>query len=326
MKVAVTGAAGFLGANLAELLVESGHDVVAIDRMRSRSPRADQMTWVSANVLDSGEMAAALVDVEVVYHLVAVVTLARNDDIAWRVNSGGARVVAETARDAGVRRMVHCSSLHTYDQHVLDGLLDENSPRATDPALPVYDRSKLAGEKAVLEVVDAGLDAVICNPTAIYGPVDFGPSRFNAMMLTAARGRMPVGIRSEFDLVDVRDVAQGLIAAGERGARGENYLLGGHHKDLFEVFRSAARLRGKRGPLVAAPLAPLRRLAAVAEPIGRLFGSDTFTPVAIETLMSAPKVDCSKAIRDLGYATRPTDETVDDLIRFFVDTKQLASR
>lgn len=250
MKVAVTGAAGYLGTNLLRLLVKGGHEVVAIDRVVPDEQTDPNITWVTGNVLDPESMRAALAGAEVIYHLVAVITLADQHDLAWKVNTEGVRVVAEAALDLGVRRMVHASSIHAFNQYTCGGRIDEASARSTDPSLPVYDRSKWAGELELRKVIEKGLDAVICNPTGVFGPLDYSTplSRINRTLKDAARGRVPAMIGGGFDLVDVRDVAKGLILASERGRTGENYLLGGSMISMLDLCRTAAAHGGKKGP------------------------------------------------------------------------------
>ncbi|MBJ8345757.1 NAD-dependent epimerase/dehydratase family protein [Antrihabitans sp. YC2-6] len=323
MRVAVTGAAGFLGMNLVEALASQGHEVLAIDRVPAPARTDGDVSWLRADILDPADMVRVLTDVEVVYHLVAMVTLAQQDPVAWRVNTEGARIVAEAALTVGARKFVHCSSLHAYDQYNLVGPLSEESARSTRADLPVYDRSKWFGEVAVRAVVERGLDAVICNPTGIFGPVDYGPSRLNSMVRLAANGRMPLGIAGHFDLIDVRDVATGMIRASEKGRAGENYILAGHEAELIEVFRTAARVLGRRGPAFALPLRLVERVVPIVEPIGARFGSDLISKGAIDTLLTSPIVDGTKALRELGHDPRPTDETVRDLIAFFVTQGRL---
>ncbi|EUA73817.1 polysaccharide biosynthesis family protein [Mycobacteroides abscessus subsp. bolletii 1513] len=102
MKTAVTGAAGFIGTNLVNLLVENGHEVIAIDRVVPASPETrEAVTWVSGDVLDLDSMTKALEGVEVVYHLVAVITLKHEDELCWRINTEGARTVAQAALTVG---------------------------------------------------------------------------------------------------------------------------------------------------------------------------------------------------------------------------------
>lgn len=321
MKVAVTGAAGYLGTNLVPLLLDRGHQVTAIDRVVPSDPTADGVTWVSADVLDPAAVRAALDGAEIVYHLVAVITLADHNDLAWRVNTRGVRVVAEAALAAGVRRMVHASSIHAYDQYDCGGHIDETSGRSVDPGLPVYDRSKWAGEEELRAVIAQGLDAVLCNPTGVYGPADHGVplSRINRTLRDAARGRVPAMIDGAFDLVDVRDVAQGLILAGEHGRTGENYLLGGEMVTMLELCRTAAREGGTRGPRFTIPAKAVERAIPLLAPLGKLFDTDIVSRAALGALVCAPVVDHGKASSELGYIPRPMTETVRDLVRFFAD-------
>ncbi|MVU77558.1 NAD-dependent epimerase/dehydratase family protein [Nocardia sp. ET3-3] len=323
MRVAVTGASGFLGVNLVDRLVESRHEVVALDRKIPDGPPREGVSWARADVLDPVRMRAALDGAEVVYHLAAVITLAHRDDRAWKVNTQGVRTVAEAAAAAGVRRMVHCSSIHSFDQHRCGGRIDESAPRSTDPGLPVYDRSKWQGEVELHSVIDSGLDAVICNPTGVYGPVDYGLSRINAILRDAARGRVPMMVDGTFDLVDVRDVADGLIAAADKGRTGENYLLPGHMTRMLAACRLAANATGRRGPWFGLPLRLVEAITPIAEPIGAVFGSDLVSRASLAALRATPIVDGAKARAELGYRARPAAETIRDLVEFFVATGRL---
>ncbi|MEV0080190.1 NAD-dependent epimerase/dehydratase family protein [Nocardia neocaledoniensis] len=316
MKVAVTGAAGYLGSNLIPQLLERGHEVVAIDRA-APTLSDPAVTWVSGDVLDPASMRTALAGAEVVYHLVALITLAEKNDLAWRVNTEGVRVTAEAALEVGARRFVHTSSIHAFDQYRA-GHIDETTVRSADPGLPVYDRSKWAGEQELRTVIERGLDAVIVNPTGVYGPVDHPDrlSRLNSVAAEAMRGRTPVMIGGGFDLVDVRDVAHGLILAGEKGRTGENYLLGGYMTALLDLCRMAAARTGAKGPRFAIPAKALGAVLPIVEPIGKRFGSDILSKAALGAILSAPIVDHGKAERELGYHPRPTAETVADLVDF----------
>jgi dihydroflavonol-4-reductase len=318
VRVAVTGAAGFLGANVVRALVAEGHQVTAIDRVASDLATGPEVTWVNADVLDAAQMRTALDGAEIVYHLVAMISLKQEDPLAWRVNVDGVATVARAALEVGARRMVNCSSLNAF-RYAAGDRVDESSPRSTDAGLPVYNRSKYAGELELLKVVEDGLDALTCNPTGIYGPVDQPTrlSRLNGSLLDAAKGKVPVAIKGAFDMVDVRDVARGFLLAAEKGRTGENYLLAGHHVSLPEINGMAAELAGHRAPRIVLPLSVLTTLAPLVDPIARRFGSDTMSPAALETLTSSPYVDSSKARAELGYEPRPTEDTIRDLLTFF---------
>jgi dihydroflavonol-4-reductase len=327
VKVAVTGAAGYLGINVVGALVEQGHDVLALDRVPFPDgvvADASRVTSQVVDVLDEKAVTRALHGVEVVHHLVAVISLRQEDALAERVNVHGVGTVARAALAAGVRRMVNCGSLASF-HYTRGGTVDEGSPRSTDASLPVYHRSKYGGEVALLEVVDAGLDALTCNPTGIFGPLDHPdrPSRMNVGLLDAARGRLPASVPGEFDMVDVRDVARGFLLAAEKGRTGQNYLLGGHRHDLFDAQVRAAELAGARPPRIRIPLRALELLAPFIDPVARRLGSESFAPAALENLSTAPYVDRSKAATELGYEPRPTEETLRDLVAFFRDSRML---
>jgi dihydroflavonol-4-reductase len=324
MRVAVTGAAGFVGNNLVHQLVEHGHEVVAIDRFAgSHGPEGVQ--WISASVLDPAAIRSAFTDVEVVFHLVAMITLRMEDPVAWRLNTEGVRVVARAAHQAGVRRMVHLSSIHAFDQDLVD-VIDETVPRSIRREIPVYDRSKWAGEQELQKVIADGLDAVICNPTGVWGPTDHGVqlSRLNRLAALAARGRMPAFVsKAGFDLVDVRDVAEGMILAAEKGRTGENYLLGGEFHPIIDLMRMTAATAGKRGPLLAFPLGVLGAIMPVLEPISARLGSDVLSKAALGPLFASPLVDISKAQAELGYAPRQIGETAKELVAFLRATRRI---
>lgn len=321
MKVAVTGAAGYLGLNVVTALIEEGHEVVAIDRVALADPR---VTSHVVDVLDEKAMTEALDGVEVVHHLVAVISLRQNDPVAERVNVHGVGTVARAAHAAGVRRMVNCGSLASFD-YEKNGTVHEGSRRSTDPGLPVYHRSKYYGEVELLKVVDAGLDALTCNPTGIFGPIDHPDrlSRMNLSLLDAARGKLPASVPGKFDMVDVRDVARGFLLAAEKGRTGHNYLLGGHRFDLFDAQVLAATYAGEKGPQIRIPMRLLEVVAPFIDPIARRFGSESFAPAALENITMSPVVDRSKAGAELGYEPRPTEDTLRDLVEFFADSGML---
>jgi len=313
----VTGASGFVGVNLVRRLLADGWRVRTIDRRPVVGVDPADVEHTLADVRDRPAVKAPMVGADLVFHLAAKITLASVDPEAWDINTAGPATVAAAALEVGVRRLVHCSSVHAFDLLRSRPSVNEHSPPSTEPDRPVYDRSKAAGEAAVRRVVDQGLDATIVNPTGIIGPVDFGPSRINAIIDQAARGHLPVVVVGGFDWVDVRDVVEGLVAAAGRGRRGESYLLSGHRATVVHLGRLAAGLNGRLGPVVALPARVARWLAPAGERIGRLFDSEAFTPASIGTLLDYPVVDGMKAATELGHDPRQLEDSVRDTVRWF---------
>jgi dihydroflavonol-4-reductase len=328
VRFVVTGASGHLGANVVQALVTAGEPVRAVDIRRSVALPTNAAEFVRGDVLKPSTLKEAFAGAEFVLHLAAKISIAGDPDgFVRRVNVEGVRHVAEAALQAGVRRVVHCSSLHAYDVGATRGAVRENALRSTDERLPAYDRSKAAGEDELRRVIDRGLDAVILNPSGMFGPVDPEPSRMGRVLLAMFKGHMPISVSGAFDWVDVRDVGSALISAAERGRTGENYLIGGHRAPVAELARLAAEVAGRRPPRAVVPLTPVRFAAEAAVRLAgpRRAGRLLLTPESLHALEADPIVDYSKAVAELGYGARPLAETVADLHASFIADGRLPS-
>jgi dihydroflavonol-4-reductase len=321
MRVVVTGASGHLGANLVRRLVVGGDRVRVLLHRHARALEGLGVEVVPGDVLDPASLRAAFEGQEVVYHLAGVVSIQGDvGGLVPAVNVEGAGNAARAALECGVRRMVHCSSVHAFDMSAGQGPLDETAPRvpAGSRRHPAYDRSKAEGERRVRGQIGRGLDAVIVHPTGVIGPFDFEPSRMGRVFLRLHRGTLPALVGGGFDFVDVRDVAEGMVGAAERGGAGESYLLGGHFCGVDDLAVVAASITGRRHARPTLPFwlarvgVPVLRLAAVVTR-----GEPLYTSESLGALQGGRLVDHSKAQRDLGFTPRPTAESVSDIYRWF---------
>lgn len=323
MRVTVTGAGGLLGTNLVRMLLARGDDVRAADVQPSAALEGSGAEQVIADVLDPAGLEAAVADADVVYHLAALISIVGDPTgNVWRVNVDGPGNVARTAARAGVRRLVHCSSVHAFDLERCGPSLDEDGPRTVGEHAPVYDRSKYAGEQAVLTAAGDDLEVVIVNPSGIIGPHDHGPSRMGETIRQLRDGDIPVNVGGGFDFVDVRDVVDGILAAADRGRPGENYLLSGTRITIKELGELVAAHCGTRPPRLGVPLAlvePLAPLVLRFTPPDRI---PLFTPDALHALRWSPAVSHRKAAVELGYAPRPIHETVADTLDWFAEQQR----
>ncbi len=319
MRVAVTGASGHLGGVLVRRLLAADHEVDALDLVEGAALAGLGHRFRRVDVLDRSALVEAFDGIEVVFHLAAVISVAGDPTgEVWRINVGGTGNVADAALAAGVRRLVHASSVHAFDLARCEEPLDETGPRADAPDLPVYDRSKWAGERALRERVEAGLDAVIVNPTGVIGPHDHGPSRMGRVVRAAAAGRLWATVPGGFDWVDVRDVVDGMISAVERGRTGESYLLSGHWATIRQVAALAAPATGRPSPRVTIPYGVARAIAPLGTFLTRRRPAAlSLTTEALETLRHGPRVSSAKAENELGYGARPLEVTVRDAAAWF---------
>lgn len=320
MKVTVTGASGLVGANLVRTLVARGVTVRAADLHRSAALDDLDVEFVTTNVLDSASLDVAVAGASVVYHLAAVISIVGDPTGRVRaVNVEGPANVARAAIGAGVQRVVHCSSVHAFDLERCGPSLDEYGPRAVGAHAPAYDRSKYAGEAAILAAAGTDLEVVIVNPTGIIGPHDYGPSRMGETIRQLRDHRIPVNVGGGFDFVDVRDVVDGILAATTSGRPGENYLLSGTRISIKELGQLVANHCGSRPPRLDVPLALVAPLAPLAL---RLTGPNRvplFTPDSIHALRWSPAVSHRKAARELDYAPRPIHQTIADTLDWFTE-------
>lgn len=320
----MTGASGFLGSALVSRLLAAGRRVRCVDVRQTPGPELAGVEFVAADVLDRAGLDEAFAGADVVYHLAAVISVAGDPDgRVWSTNVDGVRNVAAAALAADVGRLVHCSSIHAYDIEATD-LVQEGSVPATRSRLPVYDRSKAAGEAAVRSAIEAGLDAVIVNPTAVIGPDDQAGSRMNQVLTRMFFRGLPVVVKGGFDWVDVRDVTASMVAAEAKGRRGDNYLLSGHFLTLRELCTLVEEVTGTRQAPIPVPMWLARLGGPVATMASRRSGNPMWaTSEALHAVRYGPNVAGVKAAEELGHDPRPIRETVRDIYRWAVDSGRL---
>jgi dihydroflavonol-4-reductase len=241
MKVYVTGATGFVGSHVARELRERGADV--------RDDRLD--------LLDRAGLRAAFEGCDAVVHVAALYSYDAPAVELELVNIGGTRMVLAAAREAGVKRVVHCSTAGTCGPVPGRPATEVDEPPAWELEVP-YKRTKLAAEQLALE---AG--AIVVNPTTPVGEGDRKPTPTGRMIAGVARGRLRGYVATTgLNVVDVRDVARGHALALEHGEPGQRYLLGGVDLSLADLFTAVARLAGRPRPRVRVPYAVAEMAAA----------------------------------------------------------------
>jgi dihydroflavonol-4-reductase len=324
MTTLVTGATGFVGTNLVRELLARGRTVRALVRTESAWLAEQGVEQVLGNTTDPESLPAAFEGVEVVFHLAALVQVGQvKAEQLFRTNVEGPRNVAAAALAAGVKRMVHCSSCHALYEHPLHAPIDETRALAlSDDCLP-YSRSKAEGELQVLEAVAEGLDAVICNPTGIIGPYDDRPSHLGELFIMLHQRSMPALIDATYDFVDVRDVVSGLLAAEEKGRKGERYLLSGHRVNVKQLAGWAEQATGVKSPTLTSPM----WLAMLGAPFVAAWAKlrnerPIYSPQALEVLRGNSDFDHGKATRELGYQPRPMKDTVQGFYDWYLPWKE----
>lgn len=315
MRVAVTGAAGHLGAATVRDLLAHRIEVRALHHPSSDMKALEGLAVepVAADILEPEQLKHAFDGVDAVVHLAGLISIdGDHDGLVARTNVDGARNVGEACLGAGVRKLVHVSSIHAFKSSPQLSRLDEASPRADRHSF-AYDRSKAAGEDAVRVVAVKGLDLVILNPTALIGPYDFNLSLTGRMLCQVFAGGVPLVVQGGFDWIDTRDVAGAIRTALQRDASGQ-YLLCGHWVSVKELVRMCGEVSGIRKRRLAVPWQVARMGVPFELLKSRLTGSPPgYTGESLVILRdSRDNCCCEKAQRELDFEARPLAQTVSD--------------
>src|SRR5471032_12036 len=319
--VLVTGASGFVGAAVARAAMARGFKTKVL--MRPTASHANikglDVEPVSGDMRDAASMATALSGARYLFQVAADYRLwARDMSEIERNNLSGARATMRAALKAGVERVVYTSSVAALKPG--NGkAVDETSRHSRDSAIGAYKRSKLVAEREVERMIaEEGLPAVIVAPSTPIGPRDIKPTPTGRIIVEAATGKVPAFVDTGLNLVHVDDVAQGHLAALDRGKIGENYILGGEDVSLEVMLADIAQMSGRRAPTLKLPRGPLFPLAWGAEAVARLTGKEPFlTADALRMSRYRMFFSSAKAKAELGYKARPYREGLQGALAWF---------
>ncbi|QDH17801.1 hopanoid-associated sugar epimerase [Swingsia samuiensis] len=319
----VTGSSGFVGSAVVRVLQERGHKLrlfVRPNSDRSNIAALDGVELVFGDLTDPSTLPSALKGVKNLFHIAADYRLWVPDPSAMmQANVEGTKHLMLEALNAGVEKIVYCSSVAALGLRS-DGVpADENTFVAEDKVIGIYKLSKYRAEQEVLRLVrEKRLPAVIVNPSTPVGPRDIKPTPTGQMILDCAAGKMPAYVETGLNIVHVDDVAEGHALAFERGKIGEKYILGGENMMLGDIFRLVSEIACVKPPQIKLKQSWLYPVAIASEWLARGFGIQP--KVTRETLEMSKKLmffSSLKAQRDLGYAPRPARDAIADAVSWF---------
>jgi dihydroflavonol-4-reductase len=322
VRVLVTGATGFVGGQLAAALVRRGDAVRVLRREHSSLVALEELPVeeVIGDILDPLAVARAVDGCEVVYHVAALSSYWRAvREQIYRVNVEGTRTVLAACLAAGVRRVVHTSSVGALGVPRNGRPADENTP--FDPALErfPYGHSKYLAEQEVQAAVQRGLNAVIVNPAVVIGPGDHYLIS-GSIIVEMARRPLPAVPPGGVCMTDVDAVVAGHIAAAERGRVGERYILGGENLTYRQIAATVMEIVGRRAPRRTLPGWVLPPAAAVMDSVNRVSRRPP--------LMSGEQIRLSahnaffsseKARRELDYPILPFRDAAARAYRWYAE-------
>ena len=327
MRVLVTGATGKIGNAVARRLIERGDQAVALVRDGARAreivPAAAELAV--GDVTDPTSLRTAAAGAEGVINCMGLFEQWLADPQAFdRVNALGAGNVVRAAREAGARRVVHTSTFDVFDAE-RGGTVRED--RVADyPKGTAYERSKQRAEELVLaEAAEGdGIELVICNPSAVYGPGPWAASGIDRTLRDAIRGRLPALPPGGITLAFAEDVAAGHLAALDRGRPGERYILADGFATVREIVTIAVEAAGRGRVPPTMPHGLAKGLARGGEALSRLIRRPPLLGVGqLHFLAWEARADSSKARDELGIEFTPWSEGIRVTVEWMRETGRI---
>ncbi len=319
--IVVTGATGHLGNVLVRKLVNQnkkvralilpGEDIVSLEGL--------EIEKVDGDVCVPDSLRKAFEGAEIVYHCAGIISiLPGQKKQLFQVNVLGTRNVVNMCLETKVKRLVYTSSIHALSEPAPGIVIDESREFNPENVLGEYSKSKALGTLEVIKGIEKGLDAVILCPSGIIGPHDYRVSEMGKLIVDFVKGKVKAYVDGAYDFVDVRDVAEGLILACEKGKKGECYILSGQQISVRQLLKFLEEISGVKVPSFKI----LHQVARAAGFFNVLYCNlmkikPLFTPFSIDVLASNSLVSCQRAQDELGYSPRSIYESIKDAVQWF---------
>jgi dihydroflavonol-4-reductase len=319
MKVAVTGASGFVGYCLCRDLKEKNVPCKVLLHQFEDKLNDLGVEIVEGSILDDNALDRLFKGVDVVFHLAAKISLQKKDreNVRTTILTGTKKVI-EACQRQGVKRLIHFSTIHALKWNTSDEPLTETAPLKFSGKI-AYETAKAEAELLVQKASASGLQTITLNPTAILGPYDYRLSDLTQAVLKIYRRKLPALVSGGYDFVDVRDVSQAAVNAMTRGKSGERYILSGKWMSLKQLAGLIESVTGHKTTKLTVPVALAKLGLPFVNAWSMVSGKpQLYTSESLEILKTSNRnISSLKAQRELGFNPRPMEETIRDTITWF---------
>ncbi|MGE5424555.1 MAG: NAD-dependent epimerase/dehydratase family protein [Syntrophothermus sp.] len=325
MVIGITGANGHVGVNLCKKLVSAGHEVRAFVHEHDQALRDIPVKIYRGDLLSTDSLKDFCTGTEILFHLAAKISISGDPDKSvFELNARGTRNIVETARMTGIKRMIHFSSIHAFQQLPHHIVLDEKRSLVGKEAF-AYDCSKAEGERIVLSAAADGFDAVVLSPTAIIGPMDPEPGLMGKAFLQIYHQKVPALVPGGYDMVDVRDIVDASVTAMEKAVKGEKYLLSGKWHSIREISVLIEEFTGVKTVKTEMPFWVARAGLPFITLYSKLLKSQPlYTGESLTIIDHAHRnISNDKARKELFFRPRDIRESIRDVMEWFKNNKFL---
>ena len=322
MKAFVTGATGFVGSHVAQVLTEKGAELRLLVRPSSNLKNIEGLNAerVIGDLRDPDSLEKAMSGCDAVFHVAADYRLwERDPEQMYKANVEGTRALLKAAKNSGVRRVVYTSSVATMGFTSNGHMADENSPVSLDNMIGPYKRSKFMAEQVAMEAGRKEMDVVTVNPTTPVGDHDIKPTPTGCIVVDFLKKKFPAYVDTGLNLVDVDECARGHLEAFEKGKSGERYILGGENLTLKQILDKLAAITGLPSPTIKVPYVVALATGVVDEVFtGRIMGKEPRATIdAVRMGKKKMFVTSAKAERELGWKQVPVDNALQRAVEWF---------
>ncbi|MFC4346788.1 NAD-dependent epimerase/dehydratase family protein [Kordiimonas lipolytica] len=320
----ITGATGFLGRHIVDVLREQGWTIYALVRNEDRARKliGDGITFVQGDLLHVTACKNQLpAGINCIFHVAADTSTWKKDASQQAaINIGGTESMLQLCQELKADRFVHVSSTSVYGIH--EDTVTEASERKGIYSWVSYARTKAIAERRVLDAVSRGIDAVILNPTHIVGRYD--DHNWSRMIQMLNEGTLPGVPPGAGNFANGRAVAEAIVTAFTKGQKGENYILGGPYATMREFLSLAAQELGKPAPGKPTPAIMLKVLSRLLSVVSAITGKrPMITPEEAYFAAETVAASCEKAVAELDYREVPLEQSVKESIEYLREQGRL---
>ena len=322
MRAFVTGGTGFIGGAVVRHLLEAGHEVRALVRAGADTRQLDGLPVerVEGDLRDGKGLQEGVAGCEWVFHVAALYSYwgCLWDDF-YQTNVEGTRRVLEAARQQGVERVVHTSSIAALGLNEDRTPATEETPSSLEDRIGPYQRSKFLAEEVARAYASQGLPVIIVNPSTPVGEGDHKPTPTGQIIVDYLNGRMFAYVDTGLNIASVEDVAAGHLLAAERGRVGERYILGGENLTLKQMLDLLAEISGCPPARVRIPHSVAQAWSYVDVALARFNPRrvPAATPEKVRLSRRYEFYDASKAVRELGLPQTPAREGLRQAVTWY---------
>ncbi len=326
MKCVVTGATGHIGNVLVRKLVERKYEVTAFVLENEDVSHLSTLSikYAYGDVRDIKSLEMAFEKADIVFHLAGIIEIGNgNRKKMYEVNVQGTKNVLEACEKMDVKRLVYTSSVHAIKEPK-EGIISETNEFYPKELVGTYAKTKAEATQYLLNSANGKTEIIITHPSGVIGPYEYIPSNLGQLVIDCANKKIGAYLDGGYNFVDVRDVAEGIIAAAEKGRNKNCYILAGNYISIKDLMKQIEDITG-----VKAPKFKIARWFAYATGLlSEIYykikkQKALFTSYSVYTVGTNSQFSSEKAKKELNYHTRDIKETLEDTIKWFCDNGKI---